>query len=219
MTKTDIKYQDIDKIGMELFRKNNGSYIRSGLSDIMKKIFISANKTSGITNIDDEHYMKSGVIPGRIFYIYSDQLYEKDKTKIYDIVNFNNEECIWLYSTNVINMIGESPVNTIILIYSALLNLFKNYKDIYYNNFSNKEKAIIIAVMSIRLMVFLYDEYGVLDLDECKKQSVSVIKQHTDYTESSIMKFIEDTINRYDNIQYFTNREYLNSYMLLEKEV
>ena len=219
MIKTDIKYQDIDKIGMELFRKNNGSYIRSGLSDIMKKIFISANKSAGITDIIDESYMKSGIIPGRIFYIYSDQLYEKDKTKIYDIVNFNNEECIWLYSTNVINMIGEDPCNTIILIYSTLLNLFKNYKDIYYNNFSNKEKAIIIAVMSIRLMVFLYDEYGVLDLDECKKQFVSVIKQHTDYTESSIMKFIEDTINRYDNIQYFTNREYLNSYMLLEKEV
>ena len=219
MTKNDIKYQDIDKIGMELFRKNNKTYNSSSLSIIMEKMFISANKSSGINSVIDERYMKSGIIPGRIFYIYSDQLYAKDKTKIYDVVNFNNEECVWLYSTNVINMIGEDPVNSIILIYSVLFNLFKNYKDIYYNNFINKEKALLIAVMSIRLMVFLYDEYKVLDIDECKKQLVSIIKLHTSYTESSIMNFINDTINKYDNIQYFTNREYLDSYMLLEKEV
>ena len=88
---------------MELFRKNNASYICSSLSDVMERIFIAANAKSGINECTDERYMKSGFIPGRVYYIYSDQV----ENKIFDIVNLNDETCIWFYSNNVINRIDE----------------------------------------------------------------------------------------------------------------
>ena len=124
----NIKYKDLDLLGIELLRKNNESFYKSKLSDVMERIFIAANKDEEINDIAEEYYMKSGTIPDRIYYIYSDRLNEIAPGKIYDIINFKDNPCIWFYSKNAIDKIGEDPVNTISTIYNVLLLVFKSIK-------------------------------------------------------------------------------------------
>lgn len=218
MSKQDIKYTDIDKVGMELFRKNNTSYIKSDLSEIMQRIFVTANISSGITECNGEHYMKSGVIPGRIYYIYSDQLYEKNSNKNYDVVTLNDEDCIWLYSKNIINNIDSHPGNTIFELYDTLIDVFKSCN--YYttkHNFIYTENNILKYVMSIRLMTFLNEEYGVLDIDKFKKELSKCIYRNTkfNYDDNAIMAFIDDVIDNNSEVDYFSKRKYLDSYNLI----
>lgn len=208
----DIKYDKINLIGMELFRKNNDTFLKSNLSTIMSRIFKAANSPF-IVDIDSEYYMKSGSIPNRIFYIYSQELVDKNPTKIYDIVQFNNEECIWFYSTNAISMIDKDPVNTIIDIYDTLINVFM--PTTLYESFINVENFIAKIAMSLNLMLFLNDTYGVLDIDKCKEELIT--NQLSNYTIESARDFINDIETNCNN-SYFHNREYLESYLLLKKK-
>ena len=209
-----IKFKDLDSVGQELLRKNNESFYKSKLSDVMERIFIAANKNNGITKIEDEYYMKSGIIPDRIYYIYSDQLNEIAKDKIYDIIIFKDKPCIWFYSKNAINLIGEDPVGTISSIYNVLLTTFK-MNSIYRGTFIEKEDSILHSVYCIRLIIFLYETYGILDLEECKNE---IINSLDEYTNESVLKFIDHVIKNYENTQYFTKKIYLESYMLLVKK-
>lgn len=222
MSEEIITYADIDHVGMELFRKNNETFYKSSLSHIMAKIFVAANKDNGITEIKDEYYMKSGSIPNkRVYYIYSDQLAESDKYKIYDIVYFNNKECIWFYIKNAINMIGENPVKYTKEIYRILLRALmpSSSVSIVTQDFGEIEKYyILLNVMAIRLIYFIYDTYGVIDLEAVKEEFCKNCNLNEKYTSDSIMKFIEDTIDNFNNKQYFFDRIYLDSYMLLEEK-
>lgn len=208
----EIKYDDLSLIGMELFRKNNETFYKSALSPIMKKIFIAANKK--IDNADNEYYMKSGILPNKVFYIYSDNLTELDETKLYDVVNFNGNICIWFYSINIMNMIDSNPVTTINEIYTLLVEIFRNNNKYNIPNsvFINTENKIVITVMVIRLLKFLHETYGVLDIDNCKNTIIELIPEGT---HESIENFIDDILDNCDNINYFKNREYLKSYLLL----
>ena len=132
----EISYEDIERIGTELLIKNNESFTKSSLSNNMKKIFVAANKDLGITEAENEYYMKSSKVPNKkILYIYSEQLKELNKTKIYDIVNFNDQECMWIYSLNMIDMIGLNPVNNLIVYvtgFSPIISIiFKEYIHIH----------------------------------------------------------------------------------------
>lgn len=213
MPKQNIKYTDIDKIGMELFRKNNASYICSSLSDVMERIFIAANAKSRINECTDERYMKSGFIPGRVYYIYSDQV----ENKIFDIVNLNDETCIWFYSNNVINRIDEHPGEIAYEIFSILIDtFFRNDLSKYtINDFIYIENQLLKYVMSIRLMIFLNEEYGIIDTDKFKKELSNEILTHTDYQDLDPLKFIDDIIDNCKDIDYFSKRKYLDSYKLL----
>lgn len=215
MPKQNIKYTDIDKIGMELFRKNNASYICSSLSDVMERIFIAANAKSRINECTDERYMKSGFIPGRVYYIYSDQV----ENKIFDIVNLNDETCIWFYSNNVINRIDEHPGEIAYEIFSILIDtFFRNDLSKYtINDFIYIENQLLKYVMSIRLMIFLNEEYGIIDTDKFKKELSNEILTHTDYQDLDPLKFIDDIIDNCKDIDYFSKRKYLDSYKLLFK--
>ena len=215
MPKQNIKYTDIDKIGMELFRKNNASYICSSLSDVMERIFIAANAKSGINECTDERYMKSGFIPGRVYYIYSDQV----ENKIFDIVNLNDETCVWFYSNNVINRIDEHPGEIAYEIFSILIDtFFRNDLSKYtINDFIYIENQLLKYVMSIRLMIFLNEEYGIIDTDKFKKELSNEILTHTDYQDLDPLKFIDDIIDNCKDIDYFSKRKYLDSYKLLFK--
>lgn len=215
MPKQNIKYTDIDKIGMELFRKNNASYICSSLSDVMERIFIAANAKSRINECTDERYMKSGFIPGRVYYIYSDQV----ENKIFDIVNLNDETCIWFYSNNVINRIDEHPGEIAYEIFSILIDtFFRNDLSKYtINDFIYIENQLLKYVMSIRLMIFLNEEYGIIDTDKFKKELSNEILIHTDYQDLDPLKFIDDIIDNCMDIDYFSKRKYLDSYKLLFK--
>ena len=66
----NIRYIELHLVGIELLRKNNESFYKSKLSDVMERIFIAANKDVGINDIAEEYYMKSGAIPDRILYIF-----------------------------------------------------------------------------------------------------------------------------------------------------
>lgn len=210
----DIKYENISLIGMELFRKNNSTFLKSNLSPIMSKIFKAANSPH-IQDTDSEYYMKSGSIPNRVFYIYSDQLSEKDPEKIYDIVYFNNEPCIWFYSSNAINMIDKDPVVTIYDIYYHLQSMFMNKCHTFTIDFMNTEYFIVRIVMCINLIIFLNETYGALDVEKCKKEIIE--KYLDDYTEESAIAFIEDVCENCTSKDYFNNREYLDSYLLLKE--
>lgn len=209
----EIKYSDLSLIGRELFRKNNDKFMRSNLSPIMSKIFIAANIDSNITDTESEYYMKSGILPNKIFYIYSDQLTEKNPCKIYDIVNFNGQKCIWFYSNNVINCIDKHPVSTIIGIYSRLLSFFKTAE---FNTFMNIENNIVLDTMVIGFINFLHETYGVLDMDICKKSIINI--RFEEYTEESAINFINNVLENYNNTSYYDTREYLVSYLLLKKD-
>lgn len=210
----NIKYKDLDLVGIELLRKNNESFYKSKLSDVMERIFIAANKDEEINDIAEEYYMKSGTIPDRIYYIYSDRLNEIAPGKIYDIINFKDNPCIWFYSKNAIDKIGEDPVNTISTIYNVLLLVFKT-QPVFINSFINKENEILHSVFCIRLINFLHETYGVIDLEKCKKE---IIDSLYEYTSESVLKFIDDVIENYENPLYFSKKLYLESYMLLERK-
>lgn len=219
MPKQDIKISDIDKVGMELFRKYNQKYIKSDLSDVMERIFVAANIESGIIDVQDETYMKSGTIPGRVFYIYSDQVYEKARYKNYDIVVMNDEECIWLYSKNIMANIQKKPGTTIFLLYDALIDLFRN-KQLLHHNFANNENIILKYVMSIRLMTFLNEEYNqdgsIIDPNKFKEELSKYIINFTgNYGLEAISAFIDDVIDHYYEHEYFVKRKYLDSYKLI----
>lgn len=224
---TKIKYEHIENIGIELLRKNNDKFYRSKLSKQMERIFIAVNKLEGVTHIEDEYYMKSSTIPDRVYYIYSDQLNDLAKDKIYDVVIFKDELCIWFYSKNAINMIGQDPVNSIYKIYSELLSMFKSLS---YNEFTYMEYKLLRASMSIRLFKFISDNYGILNDEERLKLVTKClnsnnnnssfyidINNHNDYTDESMNEFINDIIDKYDNEYFYTNKEYLDSYMILKE--
>lgn len=219
MSEEIIKYEDIDHIGMELFRKNNDNFYRSYPSSIMSRILIAANKREGITEIKDEYYMKSSSIPNkRVYYIYSDQLSELNKSKIYDIVNFNNKECIWFYIKNTIDMIGEDPIKYTNMVYANLLSVLKPIHPNMRGTFEALERTILIDVMSIRLIYFLHDTYGVIDLEEIKNKYCEKSLLSKTFTSESIINFINDVIDNFNNKQYFFERMYLDSYMLLQEK-
>lgn len=203
-----INYEQISLLGMELFRKNNESFMTSKLSPIMSRIFKAANKNIKNETTENECYMKSGILPNKIFYIYSDKI----KTKLLDVVFFNGETCIWLYTNTIINKIDERPVVTIIELYSILVQIFMQRTCDEY--FINEEDDLISIIMSIRLIKFLHETYGALDIDDCMKRIKSVVLFC--FTNDSVDKFIEDVLENCDNVNYFKNREYLDSYLLLE---
>ena len=211
----EIKYENIEEIGIELLRKNNAKFYASKLSKIMERMFIAANKMYGITEIDNEYYMKSRALPDRVYYIYSDKLNEVAKNKIFDIVLFKDKPCIWFYSKNAIDMIGEDP-GTILVIYEILLKVFKGYRS--YNNsldisLLHTENKIMHTVMTVRLAKFLQDMYGVIGVDDCRSDIKQLWKL---YSEENVDKFIDHILENYDNKYYFTNKEYFDSYMILE---
>lgn len=206
-----IKFNDISLIGMELFRKNNDTFMRSKLSPIMGRLFTAANKDSGIRDYENEYYMKSGILPNKVFYVYSDQLTEKNPTKIFDVVNFNGEICIWFYSNNVINMIEEEPANTISSLYAVLISIFRKSE---HGTFVNEENLIVHYTMVIKFIQFLYDTYGLSYLENYKYHASNFIL--TEYTKESIMDFIDDVLDNYDDKSYYDSRKYLDSYLLLE---
>lgn len=210
----EVSYEQINLIGRELFRKNNDTFMRSPLSPIMSKIFIAANKDSNIDNAVNEFYMKSGILPNKIFYIYSNNLTEKSKSKLYDVVYFNGEVCIWFYSTNVINMIGEKPVETLIDIYYLLMEVFDNYNNIDRDYYIYKEQHIAMVAMIIYMLKFLHETYGILDMDKCKNDIYDTVLYK--YTQDSAFEFIEDVLERCESKVYFKQREYLESYLLLQ---
>lgn len=224
-----INYENIDLIGKELFRKNNDNFTRSKLSPVMEKMFIAANKAHGITEIDDEMYMKSSAIPDRVYYVYSDQLNKVAKDKIFDIVVFKDRPCIWFYSKNAIDKIGEDPVYTTINIFTTLLSLFRTDRQHeYISSFISIENNIIITAMCTRLFKFMNETYGVLDFEKCKEELIemywdnsvpsliSSIKFHKTHTRDSIHKFIEDIVENYNNPYYYKHKLYLDSYNLIE---
>lgn len=210
-----IKYSDISLIGMELFRKNNETYMRSKLSPIMKKIFVAANPSSKIEDTETTRYMKSGVLPNRVFYIYSDELESKNPSKIFDIVDFNDNICIWFYSNNVINRIDKDPISTILLIYDTLVEVFRPCH--VHTSFANTEGCIASLTMSIGFINFLHETYGALDMDKCKKDLYNNFN-FINYKSDSVLLFIDDVLKNYNNESYFNNRNYLESYMLLERK-
>lgn len=209
-----IKFDMINSIGMELFRKNNSTFLKDSLSPIMSRIFKAAN-LGYVTNTDSVYYMKSGVIHNRVFYIYSDELAEKNPEKICDVVNFNNEECVWIYSKNAINMIDKDPYITIMVLYRSLVNTLIPESSNIFNSFIRKEKEIIYLIMFLYLVIFLNETYGALDVDTCKNIVISELDKT--YTNDSINSFINDVCKNYNNKTYITNREYLDSYLLLVK--
>ena len=228
-----IKYEDIEAIGAELLKKNNNTFYRSKLSKQMEKIFIAANKVIGIKEIEDEYYMKSSAIPDRVYYIYSEQLNKLAKDKICDVVLFKDKPCIWFYSKNAIDMIGEDPVKAIYEIYNTLLNVFKNYS--FYGSFLNVEYKVVRATMSIRFLNFVSNNY--YDLKEHVEKlthkclndrnvdnlppyiTISPMDPVNDYTDDSVRKFIDDVNSKFIDEYYYTNKEYLESYMILEQTV
>lgn len=209
----NIKCKDLYLIGIELLRKNNESFYKSKLSDIMQRIFIAANKDIGITSVDDEYYMKSGTIPDRVYYIYSEKLNNIACNKIFDIVIFKNKPCIWFYSKNTLDTIGKDPVDTIMDIYDALIHLFKSY-DNYECNFIYTENIILKLVYCIGLIYYIDINYGLISLEQCKEKFCNMI--NLKYTDESILKFIDHVIENINTSQYFDNKIYLESYMLLE---
>lgn len=208
----EIKYNSIDSIGMELFRKNNNTFYNSKLSTVMSKIFIAANRECNIEDTDDEYYMKSGSLPNKVYYIYSDKVNKELSDKIFDIVVFNGNLCIWFYSKNAINMIDTDPVRTIIKIYDTLLSTFRKPIE---DTFTEKENEIVTYVMTIRLLQFIDDTYGIIDLEKCESELASTYLEQYKY--ESIKAFIKDVVDNCNNKEYFTNKEYLDSYLLLEK--
>lgn len=212
-----ITYDDLSLIGMELFRKNNDTFLRSKLSSVMRKIFLAANRNIKIDDIESVNYMKSGVLPNKVFYIYSDAMSEQNEKKMYDVVNFNGETCIWFYSNNTINMVDNNPVYNINQIYTILIDTFIEKPTGY--EFIHTESFIAKNAMNIKLMQFLHETYGVLDVDSYKRTTInSLNRRYPRYTDESIEKFIDDVMDNYYNNSYFKNRDYLTSYLLLEYE-
>lgn len=206
----NIKYEAISQIGMELFKKNNDSFMKSKLSHTMSNIFMVANKDSNIKDTDSEYYMKSGVLPNRVFYIYSDKV---KKSKIFDIVRLNDEICIWFYSKNAIEMIDKNPLDTIVLIYHTLMKTFKG--DIP-DSFISIENFIAASAMSIKLVQFLHETYGLIDVEKFK-DDLTVQMKLLSFSPESTRLFINDVLDNYYNKDYFNNRDYLTSYLLLEE--
>lgn len=216
MNKEIISYDDIERIGTELFIKNNESFVNSKFSKNMSKIFLAANKDSGITEIKDEYYMKSSKIPNKkILYIYSEQLRHLKKYKIYDIVNFNDNECIWIYSLNTIDMIGLNPVTYTIKLFTILTGVLRPLK--WKDSFARIEDEMAIYALSIRLVYFIYKLYGVIDIDEYEKDFINLSPLSLRYTKESIKLFFDNVIDGYNYQQYFFERGHLDAYMLLEE--
>lgn len=223
-----IKYDAIKSIGMELFRKNNSTFLKDPLSPIMSRIFKAANSPY-VQNTDTDFYMKSGIIPNRVFYIYSNELTEKYPNKIADTVYFNNELCVWIYSKNAINKIDEDPL-TIFDIYYDLLMAFMSQISLYSSSFNVKECYIAAIAMTANLMIFLNETYGALDIEQCKAilSKKLLFRENIDapfiisnnekfYEPESVIEFIEDVFEKCTEKSYFNNREYLDSYLLLKK--
>lgn len=227
-----IKYDMINSIGMELFRKNNSTFLKDPLSPIMGRIFKAANSPY-VENIDTDFYMKSGILHNRVFYIYSNELTEKYPHKTYDIVYFNNEICVWIYSKNAINMIDKNPINTIYNMYRALISTFMPaFASLTHGSFISTEYNIAALAMTINLIIFLNETYGALDIDECKAKLIKKVSGEKDENEifgfyadnlqpryeiDSTKNFIEDIFEKCTDKNYFNNREFLDSYLLLKR--
>ena len=209
-----IKYSDISLICKELLRKNNDTFMRSRLSPIMGKIFMAANAKYDIVNYENEYYMKSGILHNRVFYIYSDELTEKAPEKIFDVVDFNGEICIWFYSNNVINMIEKDPVNTVYDMYKAIATHLRYQSKYVINNFAITEQNMACRAMVLGFVKFLHETYGVIDV----KESVEKFKKYYDlyYTPESIKEFIDDVFDNCDSKDYYDSRKYLDSHLLLK---
>lgn len=207
----NIKFKDLDLVGKELFRKVNETFYISKLSKVMERIFLASNHDLGISEIKDECYMKSGILPNYIYYIHTSQL---PKTKNLDIVYFNGKKSIWFYIPNMIENIGEDPYQYILKIYNTLLKLTKREYDTN-NNFYSDEFNIIEYVLCIRLAYFLYETYGsiVIDIDRYKESLETSLYK---YTTESIDNFIDHIKDNCDNPDYFDKKIYLESYILLE---
>lgn len=227
----DIKYDNIESVVIEIFTKYNPSYYSSNLSKIMEKIFVATNKNSGITTGDNEYYRKSGAIPDRVYYIYSKQLKELDESKLYDIVLFKNNSCIWFYPDNIINMIEKKPIQTLSAIYDILIGVFSNsntFVNSNYYNFITIENRILKIVFIIRILNFISITYtNIISAKDSKEELYDIIDTihpyyyYTDnnnfYTYESKNKFIDDIIDNSSYETYISQKEYLNSYMLLEE--
>lgn len=204
----NVKLENICSIGMELFRKNNDTFMRSKLSTVANRIYKAANLEFKIENSEDVTYMKSGFLPGKVYYLYSDELSEKAPEKLYDIVTFNGEICIWFYSNNILDMIDKNPINTIMSIYACLIETFAT------KIVSDWELSTLNNTMSIILLEFIYITYGILDLDECYNELISILSLF--YTKESIHRYIDHILDNHENKTYFTMREYIDSYLELE---
>lgn len=219
-------YDDIDSIGKELFTKNNNNFISTKLSPIMSKIFIFANKEMNITITDNDKYMKSGSIPDRIYYIYTDQV---DSRKMYDIVNFKDKPCIWFYSKNAITNATDDMEN-IFHIYKVLLKIFRypnTREDVYLYQSIDVEYYIIKCIMSARLFLFIHDkysvldEYGILDIDKFKsilKKKLDDFFLAFDFTNESFEEFFNHVKENAYNEKYFKSKIYLDSFDKLQLE-
>lgn len=208
-----VKYEDIFSVGVELFKKNNDTFLRSKLSTTMNRIFKAANK-GYVSSESEAYYMKSGELPDRVFYIYSDELTESLPSKGFDIVTFKDNYCIWFYTTNMINRIDKHPVQAISNMYEHILDIFEDRFTL--TGFIRTELELVNTVMTIKLIGFLHETYGVLDMATCKSEIVTLHLSH--YTKESAMKFIDDVLDNYYNKEYFNSRLYLDSYLLLEEK-
>ena len=157
--------------------------------------------------------MKSGILPNKVFYIYSDELASKNPDKNFDVVNLNDEVCIWFYSNNVINNIEKDPINTAYEMYSALAYHLKYQSAFTGKNFIIKEHKIACRAMAFGLIRFLYETYGAIDIEKCRTDFKNSLLS---YTAESIDKFIDDVFENYDDRSYYDSRKYLDSYLLLE---
>lgn len=206
----NINYNTLNLVGMELFRKNNQTFMSSSLKGVMGRLFIAANKKYGIKDSEDVSYMKSGSFPNRVFYIYSDELLEKAPDKLLDVVYLNGKPCIWFYSKNLINSIDKDPM-VMFKMFKELILAFMPKAPI--GSFMYDEHYIVAYVLTIRLAKFIHETY-VLDLEKFKEE---LHKNATAFTKESVELFINDVLDRCEAEEYFINREFLESYMLLEE--
>lgn len=221
-----IKYADIEHVGIEIFKKFNREFYKSNLSPIMERIFNSSNKQNKSIECDDKYYRKSGAIPERVYYIYSDKLKDINTTKIYDVVLFKNNKCIWFYPENIFNMIENDPVNSINNIYTILLDTF--FSPINKDNitFIDIENSIVRWTLIIRLINFIYENYGYnkVKIDLLRDDIIDLI--NSDYkilmnkkcTKESINVFIDNTLDGFYSENYFRDKIYLDSYMVLKED-
>ena len=204
-------FSDINSIGLEMFRKYNDTFIRSKLSNNMMRIFLAMHKKYNITELpEDEFYMKSGILPGKVYYIYSERLAEKAPEKMYDILQFNNEpKVIWIYSINMIKNIGVDPLLYTSYIYHDLIHTLNPA----VGEFGELENYILKYIMSIQLIHNLHESYGLFDKESVLNRLYEFLSN--EFTRESICEFFKDVIANSDNDYYFDNKAYLDSYMLL----
>ena len=228
-----IKFNQIESVITELFRKNNSNFITSRLSEVMLKIFTSLNGEFD----KDARYMKSSIIPHRVYYIYSEKVSED---RLYDFVIINDEPSIWVYSNNMINAIGYNPIK---VLDDLITNLIKLFKPECVSFDSLNEHTIVKISMIIRILKFLKVNYGlnlladdnlisikqlILDFTDTKEELGNKLHYIIDETTTNekgiithkVSKFIDEYIDaiyenyKYDNFTYYSSREYLDEYKM-----